>query len=164
MFIIVFYDFNRYSIKIMASVGSKRKLWTEESMAAAVATVKDGKGLRETSRLYNVPLETLRRRVTGAVELGCRPGPPTVLNESEEQQLSLYLVLMADMGFGLTREDVMRLAFNIAEKTGRMHPFSGNKAGRGWYEGFKARHPNLTLRTPQPLSYCRALCSNNIPK
>ena len=160
IFRIVFSGFHYYSIEIMASGGSQRKLWTEESMAAAVATVKEGKGLRETSRLYNVPLETLRRRVTGAVELGCRPGPPTVLNESEEEQLSQYLVQMADVGFGLTREDIMRLAFNIAEKSGRKHPFSGNKAGRGWFEGFKARHPKLTLRTPQPLSYCRALCSN----
>ena len=67
---------------------------------------------------------------------------------------------MADVGFGLTREDIVRLAFNITEKSGRKHPFSGNKAGRGWFEGFKARHPKLTLRIPQPLSYCRALCSN----
>ena len=59
IFRIVFSGFHYYSIEIMASVGSQRKLWTEESMAAAVATVKEGKGLRETSRLYNVPLETL---------------------------------------------------------------------------------------------------------
>ena len=55
----------------MASGGSQRKVWTEKSMAATVVIVKDGKGLRWTSRLYNVPLETMRRQVTGAVELGC---------------------------------------------------------------------------------------------
>ncbi len=28
------------------------------------------------------------------------------------------------------------------------------------FEGFLRRHPKLTVRSPQPLSYCRALCSN----
>ena len=43
----------------------KQKLWTDESMEAAYQAVLDGKGLREMSRLYNVPVETLRRRVNG---------------------------------------------------------------------------------------------------
>ena len=40
------------------------------------------------------------------------------------------------------------------------HPFRDGKAGRGWFDGFRARHSKLTIRTPQPLSYCRALCAN----
>ena len=77
---------------------------------------------------------------------------PTILNKSEEEQLSQYLVQMAGKGFGLTCEDIMRLAFTTAEqKRGRKHPFGGNKAERGWFDIFKAQHPKLTLRTPQPL-------------
>ena len=38
--------------------------------------IKQQKGLRWTSRLYNVPLETLRRQVTGAVEQGCTTWTP----------------------------------------------------------------------------------------
>jgi hypothetical protein len=33
----------------------------------------------EAARKYNVPVETLRRRVIGAVEVDAKPGPPTVL-------------------------------------------------------------------------------------
>lgn len=33
------------------------------------------------------------------------PGPATVLTEEEEKKLGEYVVKMADMGFGLTRED-----------------------------------------------------------
>ncbi len=106
-----------YRCAIMSSAKTnptqKRKLWSEESMIAAMKYVEDGKGLRVASRLYNVPVETLRRRVTGAVQVGCRPGPATVLTEEEEDRLSHYLMEMAEMGFGLTREDVARLAFNI---------------------------------------------------
>ena len=69
---------------------AKRKQWSDVSMAAAVNCVqKDGKGLRETACLYNLPVESLRRRVIGSVELNCRPGPPTVLTEEEERDWQL---------------------------------------------------------------------------
>lgn len=55
----------------------------------------------------------------------------------------------------------MCLAFVIAEKSGKKHPFHVGMAGRGWFDGFRAHHPQLVLRTPQPLSYSRALCANN---
>ena len=54
----------------------------------------------------------------------------------------------------------MRMAYTIAVRTGEKHPFKDESAGRGWYEGIKSRHPHLTLRSPQLLSYCHALCSN----
>ena len=36
----------------------KRKLWSQESMAAATKAVEQGLGLREAARLYNIPHET----------------------------------------------------------------------------------------------------------
>ena len=92
-------------------------------MAAALKGIEDGIGIREASRLYNLPYETLRRRANHTVSVDCRSGPPTVLTEDEESQLASYLVKMADMGFGLSRDDVMLTAFRIAEKSGRTHPF-----------------------------------------
>ena len=55
------------------------------------------------------------------------------------------------MGYGLTKEDVQRLAFSIVEKIDCKHPFTDGKAGRGWFDGFKLRHPQLTFHTPQSL-------------
>ena len=71
-------------------------------MEAAVESLKGGKGLREASRLYNIPLESLKRRVTGMVEMDCRPGPATLLTKNEEDEIEH--VQMADMGYGLTCE------------------------------------------------------------
>ena len=76
---------------------------------------------------------------------------------SEDARLADYCVAMADMGFGLTQEGIMAMTFAIAEKTGRSHPFKSGHAGRGWYEGFMARQPILTLHTPQSLSYACAV-------
>ena len=95
-------------------------------------------GLREAACKYNVPVETLRRRTTGIVSLDCRPGPPTVLSTEEEARLAQYCVAMADMGFGLTREGVMAMAYAIVDRTGRDHPFKGGNAGRG-----HCAHPKL---------------------
>ena len=68
----------------MAS-SSTYKAWSVESMLAAINSVtQENMSVREASRLYNVPFETLRCRVTGAVENGCRPGPSTVLTADEE--------------------------------------------------------------------------------
>ena len=91
----------------------------EEAVEEACNAVKNElMGLREAARKYNVPVETLRRRTTDLVSLNCRPGPPT----DEEAKLAQYCVSVADMGFGLTREGVMAIAY---VKTGQGYPFTG---------------------------------------
>ena len=133
-----------------------RKQWSKESMAAALQNVREGMNVREAARLYNLPFETLRRRVVEKVPLECRSGPPTVLTPLEEDELASYCVRMADMGFGLSRSDVMAIAFQIAQASGRKHPFTDGAAGRAWFDGFRSRHCKLTLRSTQSLSHARA--------
>ena len=129
-------------------------------MVAAVGYVNEGNSLRGASRLYNVPLETLRWRVLGIVDVTCNPGPCTVLTIEEEDRLVQYSLLMADRGFGLTPEDIRRLAYIIVSRSGRPHPFQNGMAGHAWMEGFRKRHHQITLRSPQSLSYCRAVMAN----
>ena len=78
-------------------VPSKRKLWSVESMKEALDFVEGGGGLREAARAYNVPEETLRRRVTGTVSIDCRPDPETVHTKEEEDADAKYLVTMCVM-------------------------------------------------------------------
>ena len=66
------------------------------------------------------------------------------------------LLDMADMGYGLTIEDVKMVAYRIVVGSGRSHPFKEGSTGRDWYEGFLRRHPQLSLRKPEALSYTRA--------
>ena len=117
--------------------------------------VEDVMGVREASRLYNLPYETLRRRTTHIVSLECTPGPSTVLTHDEKEQLVSYLIEMSDMGFGLSRDDVMNCRI-----IRRKHPFTNGSAGQLWMDGFRSRHPSLTLRSAQSLSHSRAACAN----
>lgn len=74
-------------------------------MATAIEQVqKQELSLTEGSRMYNVPLETLRRRVNETVAVGCQPGPKSVLTEEEETRIATYLIEMSDVGYGLTHE------------------------------------------------------------
>ena len=75
--------------------------------------------------------------------MDCRPGPPTVLTKEEEVKLADYIMKMADMGFGLSREDLRMVAFRIVEKSGRPHTFNNGIAGQAWLDGFFVRHPKL---------------------
>ena len=129
-------------------------------MTSAVKFCAEGGGLREAAAKFNVPVSTLHRRVHGLVEVVCRPGPPPVLSAMVEKRLVSYLVHMSDMGFGLSRQDVMVLAFQIADRSGIQHPFKDGAAGRKWFDNFLSRQPTLTLRSPQSLSYARAKATN----
>ena len=134
-------------------MAAKRKLW-QEAMKAAVAFVPDGNSLRHAARLYNEPVETLRRRVNGTVTLDCKPGPSTMLTKEEEQCLAKYVIEMADRGFGLQSEDLMQ--------SGRPNPFCNGMAGKGWLEAFRKSHPELSLRPPQAVSYSRAASASKL--
>ena len=122
--------------RLRARYTQKRKNWSQTSMIEAIKAVKRGMTLREASSSYGVPVETLRRRVIGAVAVDCRPGPKTIMTDTEEMMLCEYIVNMADMGYGLSREDIMRVAFQIVEKMKRPHPFKDGAAGKSWLQGF----------------------------
>ena len=76
----------------------------------------------------------------------------------DEDRLAQYIVEMADMGFRLSPEDVRYTAFQIADASGRPHPFQNGMAGYAWLEGFRVRHPHLAVHTAQFLSHSRAAC------
>ena len=128
-------------------------------MSSALTACTNGASLRDSARKFNVPVTSLHRRVNGAVAMGSRPGPEPVLS-SMEGRLAGYLIEMGDMGFGLSRQEVMRLAFQIAEESGIKHPFKNCSAGRKWFDTFRSRQPNLTLHMPEAMSYARAKAVN----
>lgn len=70
-----------------------------------------------------------------------------------------YLLKSSQLCFGLSRNELRRLALEFAKTIKVAYPESWNEnmmASRGWYEGFMKRHANLSLRTPEKISANRA--------
>ena len=140
-----------------------RQSWSEAAMASAVEAVKKGDmGIKNASRVFNVPKTTLRRRAReknkrasgSRKDLG---GRAPVLNEEVEADLVNYIVQMEEMFFGLRMEDVRGLAHQVAERNGMLPPNdSRNSFGKDWLKGFLTRHPEITPRTPEATSAARA--------
>lgn len=88
-------------------------------------------------------------------------GRPFTLPVELEQKLDAYIMEMQELGFGLTVNQIRKIAFSLAEATNPKHCFSSDKgfAGWNWWVSFK-QHYGLSLRTPENLSAGRASSAN----
>lgn len=79
--------------------------------------------------------------------VGARPGPPTILSPDEEFGLVRALKACAEMGFGLSR-DQLRGRIAVLCSDGRPVPWPRDVGpGRDWFEGFFKRHPGVSERS-----------------
>ena len=116
-------------------------------MQKALQAVKLGEtSVRKAAVEYGVPKSTLGDRVSGRVTHGTVSGPPKYLSDEEEDELVRFILGCASVGYPKTRKEILSLVQTQVDK-----PIS-----HGWWDSFCKRHPNLTFRTPAPLSIARA--------
>lgn len=141
----------------MAPPVKKRKAWDKINMKKAIEVVKTQKmGYKKAAQIFNVPRTTLFRFChTNEPNLDCRLGRKTVLGPDIEYMLVQYVKQMEKRYFGLTRNDVKRMAYQLAVRNTLKHPFNNRTAGRKWLKGFLARHKELSLRQPTGTSFAR---------
>jgi len=128
----------------------------------AVHKVKNGElSKRMAERIYGVPKKTLSRHLDGKVQ---KPGSlgrfDCVLPANFETALVDHVVKLQSMLFGLSTTDIRKLAYELAEQQHFNHQFKGKIAGKGWLRGFLSRHPELSIRNPEPTSIGRAMGFN----
>ena len=134
----------------------KYKCWSEEHFTNAMKAVEDmGYSVHRAAEEYGVPKSTLHDRVSGKHLLGGKSGPERYLTEEEESELEEFLVGCALVGFAKSRNQVIEIVQELLRRKGRNVTVS-----HGWWESFRRRHPNITLRTASPLSYARIVGSN----
>lgn len=150
-----------------------RAQWSEETMTNAVKAVLENRmGTLLASKTFGVPRTTLQRKVNHARQFPNIPpkikvalGPKTtVFTIAEEKELASYIVDMESRLFGLTARDVKVLAYQLAIRNGKAHPFKEcmNMAGRDWLVGFLKRNPQLAIRKPESTSAARAAGFNKV--
>ena len=127
-----------------------------DRMMKAVEAVQQGKmSVRRASEEYGVPRSTLQDKVSGRFKMNAKSGR-THLTDSEERNLAAFLVGCASIGYAKSRKDVL----NIAQQILYSRDAHSHQVTKGWWDSFKARHPDLTLRQSEPLSYARAVANN----
>lgn len=132
-------------------------------MKAAISAMrKNEMGSYKAARVFGVPQTTLERYVKGnkspdaviQTTIGRKPVFPSEL----EEDLKNYCIQMEERFFGLSRKDVRQFAYQLAVRNDIENPFSKEKqqAGKTWLRNFLRRNPELSVRTPQGLSFARA--------
>ena len=145
----------RKSRSSCVSPRKRRKLWDNQSMVMAIEAVKEGRmGVNHAAKEHGVPRTTLKDRLSGRVEHGKKPGPIPYFNSNEEDELATFLKEASRIGYGKTKREVLLIVQKTLEQKGNK-PEHFN--GEGWYHRFMQRHPTLSLRSADPLSYVRTI-------
>jgi transposase len=123
------------------------------------------KSQKSVAKEYGVARQTLRRYIAKAADgYGVEKslGRKSVLTGAQENELSNYLQSMEASLYGLTPMSVRRIVYKYCQENGISHPFNHETqiAGRKWFRQFMARHKELSVRTPEPVSIQRAIGFN----
>lgn len=135
------------------------------AIGEALESVRNGMPIKEAARRFGMSAKTLRRHRDGKVSVpgGVRLGRlSTIFTVEQESQLVDHIKLMERAFFGLTRQNVRSLAYELAVRLNITHPFPQDTklAGLDWLNGFMERHAELSLRCPQATSLSRAVGFN----
>ena len=148
---------------------SNRKSWTPESLNAAIEAVRSGSTKNNAAIVHGVPRQTLRKYLL-LDEQDVRAGNhslgrfETFFTVQQEKELVQYVLAMKVTLYGVTSRKIHSLAYQLAVLKRIKHSFIDDSqlAGRDWLAGFRKRHPELSLRTPEATSAARAQGFNKI--
>lgn len=128
------------------------KIYSEKLLQQALEELEKGSSFRSVSKEYSIPLATLHRRKKNPV---LHKKKPAVLTCEEEQEIAFWIIQRARMGCPVTKNELLENVEIYLKHNNRPNPFNNNRPGRAWYEGFRRRNPEVTIRTAQSLESCR---------
>lgn len=85
-------------------------------------------------------------------------GRKPVLPAEVEDSIAEMLKYCSTTGYPLSEKELRELLFQYCEKARITHPFSTDEraAGRDWWKGFLTRHPSISVRKGENVSFARA--------
>ncbi|XP_052749770.1 uncharacterized protein LOC128200420 [Galleria mellonella] len=135
---------------------------------AANEVINGEKKLCQAARDHNICRNSLKRFIArynkepNNVTFGYLP-TRKIFTADQEKSLSDYLLMVAQMFYGLGPKDVRRLAYDCAIKFAITVPDSWQKnkmAGKDWMTAFLKRNRSLSIRKPEATSLSRATSFN----
>lgn len=86
-----------------------------------------------------------------------------IFTEEGENISYQYILTCAAANYGLKTKETRKLAFRLVKEHNKKFPKSWEEnemTGEVWFQLFMKRHPNLSLKLPQPTSIARATSFN----
>ena len=120
--------------------------YTQSCVLKAVEAVRLGIPLRWASSIYGVLRSTIHNKLTNIHPVDATKGPASVLSPDEEELLVKWIFHSADKGFPVTKDQLFDSVKLLIKELKRDNPFTNNRPGRHWYDGFCRRHPELAQR------------------
>ena len=112
----------------------------------------NGENMAEVARQENVDYHTLSRRYKKRAAGVSRRGPPPKLGRSGETALVTWLQECERTGMCVSLKQLAEMARRIATDLNLLDTFKG---GRTWFDAFKKRHPELSVRKPEKTEHAR---------
>ena len=140
--------------------------YSNDSMLNAICLVKQGTPLSTAAHRFSVPRNTLRRHVKNET---IRPGGKTIFTYQQEKILCKRILYAAERGFPMTISNIRFAAYEYAHTLDRRRKLNSSvpnnwqknkRASLDWWESFRKRNPDLSLRKPEGLSAARAQAFN----
>ena len=117
--------------------------------------IRSGASFRRTELEYGIPKSTLQGYVSGKQLIG-QSGHRRYLSDEEEAELVMFLSGCAKVGYARTRKQIIATVQSyLADVKGLSVTLTN-----GWWDKFRSRHPELSVRTTERLAYSRAISSS----
>lgn len=127
--------------KVAVTVKRKRFQYDPENMKKAITAVKkNALGYRAAARKFGVPPSTLMKRVK---EQHKNRGKSTVLLPEEEKEFCDWILRENDRGSPVRKEQLLDRVQAYLNTNKIKTKFTNNRPGRGWYERFINRYPEI---------------------
>ena len=126
-----------------------KKSYTSSHLELACEAVRKGMSIRQAAEEYQIPKSTIQDHVTGKVTIGGTSGQK-YLSDEEEKDFAKFLLESAKIGYPRTRKEVLLLVQMALSEKGKNVVVSS-----GWWEGFKKRNPNYSLRVAEQIAHVR---------
>ena len=100
--------------------------------------------------MYGVPKLTLSDKVL--LHTKRKRGPKPVIPAALEDRIEMWIVNMARIGYGQTKEQIKNKVQELVNAMKIPTPWVDNRPSEKWYRLFMQRHPNLRYRMCQALA------------
>ncbi len=149
----------RPGVRVAGGQPQRGQGWSEELLKAALDRVdpnsRNPLSVREAAKRYGIPRRTLRNHIKSGSQTK-RFGRKGLLGPDVENELVARIKRFAAVGLPLTGKIIRSYVHEYVEKNNIAHPFTSSKAGEKWFQLFKIRHPDISVRKAQNMNAARA--------